>query len=243
MPLPPWKGCERNANRCDAFSLGSGWPATCRPSALAAVGRNRQTVQAIGVLALRNGRSSHAHHEGGNPKGGEALFNTCHLLIAPSIDEVWVGTISALFERFASWKTTAPAREDEAVAGLGVAALSDQQRLVAGPLTPANLLDIARHVTPLIQTGGQSIKLVCRYPQFRGVSNAMARLLIGKTRLQDGTHDRRGGAIWHAQGWGKSLTGVFLVRMLRCHPLLRRFKVVLVTDRKDLQASSRPPPH
>jgi len=71
----------------------------------------------------------------------------------------------------------------------------------------------------------------------------MARLLIGKTRLQDGTHDRRGGAIWHTQGWGKSLTGEFLVRMLRSHPLLRRFKVVLVTDRKDLQASSRPPPH
>ncbi|MBT9492756.1 MAG: DEAD/DEAH box helicase family protein, partial [Paucibacter sp.] len=37
------------------------------------------------------------------------------------------------------------------------------------------------------------------------------------------------------QGSGKSLTMVFLIRKLRTDPLLRRFKVVVVTDRKDLE--------
>ena len=61
------------------------------------------------------------------------------------------------------------------------------------------------------------------------------RLRTGKTRKQDGEHDRRGGIVWHTQGSGKSLTMVFLVRKMRSMPELRRFKVVVVTDRKDLQ--------
>ena len=47
--------------------------------------------------------------------------------------------------------------------------------------------------------------------------------------------DRRGGIIWHTQGSGKSLTMVFLVKKLRTVPELRRFKVVVVTDRTDLE--------
>lgn len=184
----------------------------------------------------RYSNQRHAHHEVEGPEGSEPLFNTCQLLVAASFDEARVGTIGGLFEHFSSWKTVAPAREEDVAAGLGVAALSEQQRLVAGLLTPANLLDIARHFTLFMQAGGQTIKLVCRYQQFRAVSKAVARLQSGKTRLQDGEHDQRGGVIWHTQGSGKSLTMVFLVRKLRTHPLLRRFKVVVVTDRKDLQA-------
>lgn len=67
------------------------------------------------------------------------------------------------------------------------------------------------------------------------MNKAIQRLLTGKTCAQDGEHDRRGGIIWHTQGSGKSLTLVFLVKKLRTQPALRRFKVVVVTDRKDLQ--------
>ncbi len=45
----------------------------------------------------------------------------------------------------------------------------------------------------------------------------------------------RGGIVWHTQGSGKSLTMVFLVRAMRSDPRLVRFKVVVVTDRTDLQ--------
>ena len=43
------------------------------------------------------------------------------------------------------------------------------------------------------------------------------------------------GIIWHTQGSGKSLSMVFLVRKMRMMPRLNRFKVVVVTDRTDLQ--------
>ena len=177
----------------------------------------------------------HANYEVEENEGNEPLFFTNQLLIATSFDEARVGTIGGLFEHFASWKTVTPAREEDIAASLGVTALSEQQRLVAGMLTKANLLDIVRHFTLFMQPGGQTIKVACRYQQFRAVYKAMERLQSGKNRLQDGEYDRRGGVIWHTQGSGKSLTMVFLVRKLRTNAVLRRFKVVVVTDRKDLQ--------
>ncbi|MFY3974811.1 type I restriction endonuclease subunit R [Achromobacter xylosoxidans] len=183
----------------------------------------------------RYSNQRHANYEVEDNEGNEPLFFTNQLLIASSFDEARVGTIGGLFEHFASWKTVAPAREADVAASLGVEHLSEQQRLVAGMLTPANLLDIVRHFTLFMQAGGQTIKVACRYQQFRAVKKAIERLQKGKTRLQDGEYDRRGGVIWHTQGSGKSLTMVFLVRKLRTNAALRRFKVVVVTDRKDLQ--------
>ena len=103
-------------------------------------------------------------------------------------------------------------------------------------LAPERLLDIVRHFTLFmpLDTGG-TVKLVARYQQYRGVHKAMARMLTGDTKATDGHVDRRGGIVWHTQGSGKSLTMVFLVRAMRSHPKLRQFKIVLVTDRTQLQ--------
>ena len=168
-------------------------------------------------------------------EGCEALFATNQLLIATSFDEARVGTIGSRLEHFSRWKTVCPAQETAVEQQLGVERLSEQQRLIAGMLNKQNLLDIIRHFILFMQVGGQTVKTVCRYQQFRAVQVSLDRLLTGKTRQQDGEMDRRGGIIWHTQGSGKSLTMVFLVRKLRTHPILRRFKVVVVTDRKDLQ--------
>ena len=59
--------------------------------------------------------------------------------------------------------------------------------------------------------------------------------------MQDSAKDRRGGVIWHAQGSGKSLTMSFLVRKMRTVPGLRKTKIVIVTDRTQLQISSARP--
>jgi type I restriction enzyme R subunit len=82
---------------------------------------------------------------------------------------------------------------------------------------------------------GTTIKVVPRYQQYRAVCKAIHGLKTGKTKQQDGLQDRRGGVVWHTQGSGKSLTMVFLVRKLRNTPVLANTKVVIVTDRKQLQ--------
>ena len=172
-------------------------------------------------------------------EGNEALFATNQLLIATSFDEARVGCIGAAFEHYAQWKTVVgpdgSGSEIEVAQKLGKSSLSEQERLVAGLLPPAHLLDVIKNFLLFMQVGGQTIKSVCRYQQYRAVNRAIARLKTGKTRLQHGEHDQRGGIIWHTQGSGKSLTMVFLVRKMRTDAQLRRFKVIVVTDRKDLQ--------
>ena len=172
-------------------------------------------------------------------EGNEALFATTQLLVASSFDEARVGCIGAAFEHYAQWKTVVGSdgkgSEIEVAQALGKPALSEQERLIAGLLKPAHLLDVVKNFMLFMQTGGQTIKAVCRYQQYRAVNRAIARLTNGQTRLQHGEHDQRGGIIWHTQGSGKSLTMVFLVRKMRASAELRRFKVIVVTDRKDLQ--------
>jgi type I restriction enzyme R subunit len=102
-------------------------------------------------------------------------------------------------------------------------------------LRPAHLLDLIRNFTLQTQIEGRTIKLIGRYQQYRAVQRSIDRLITGRTRLEDGEFDRRGGIVWHTQGSGKSLTMVFLIRKMRTLPELRRFKVVAVTDRTDLQ--------
>ncbi len=168
-------------------------------------------------------------------EGAERLFHTSQFLVATSFDEARVGTIGADTVHYLEWKDTAPVPLSEVQAELGRASLSSQQKLIAGMLRPAHLLDLIRHFTIYQQVSGRTVKVVARYQQFRAVQYAVARLRSGETRKQDGEHDRRGGIVWHTQGSGKSLTMVFLVRKLRSDPKLRRFKVVIITDRIDLQ--------
>jgi len=168
-------------------------------------------------------------------EGNERLFYTNQFLVATCFEQARVGTIGASAHHFMEWKDTAPVPMKEVAEARGTEHLSPQETLVAGMLRPAHLLDIVRHFTLFMVNAGRTIKVVCRYQQFRAVQRAVARLVTGKTRAQDGEHDRRGGIIWHTQGSGKSLTMVFLVRKMRTSEALRRFKVVVVTDRKDLQ--------
>ena len=171
----------------------------------------------------------------GQLEGNERLFHTNQFVVATCFEKALAGTFTAEAEHFAEWKTTEPVREADVCVSMGVTALSSQERLVAGMLAPERLLDIVRHFTLFMQAETRTVKVVARYQQYRAVHRALGRLTTGATRAQDGESDRRGGIVWHTQGSGKSLTMVFLVRAMRTDPVLVRFKVVVVTDRAQLQ--------
>ncbi len=170
-------------------------------------------------------------------EGNEQLFHYSQFVIGTCGEEARVGTFSAQAVHFLEWKDTSPVPLADVAALRNKTAdqLTSQEKLVAGMLLPAHLLDIVRHFTLFMEAGGRTVKVVCRYQQFRAVQAAIARLRTGKTRAQDGECDRRGGIVWHTQGSGKSLTMVFLLRKMRSLADLRPFKVVVVTDRIDLQ--------
>src|SRR5690606_34578105 len=131
------------------------------------------------------------------------LFHTNQFLIATSYDEAQAVTIGAQAIHYLEWQATAPVPLPKVAAEPGQTTLSSQNKLIAGMLRPDHLLDIIRHFTLYQQVNGRTIKVVCRYQQFRAVHNAVQRLHTGKTKAQDGEHDRRGGLIWHTQGSGK----------------------------------------
>jgi type I restriction enzyme R subunit len=168
-------------------------------------------------------------------EGVEKLFHYNQFMVSTYFYGARTGTVGAAPEHYLEWKDTSPVPMEEVAQDLGVENLKSQQTLVAGMLRPENLLSIVRNFVLHSQAAGRTIKIVARYQQFRAVQKAVHRLQTGKTRLQTGKDDERGGVVWHTQGSGKSLTMVFLVRQMRTLPELRRFKIVAVTDRTDLQ--------
>lgn len=127
----------------------------------------------------------------------------------------------------------------EALRSAHGAGLQSQQILTAGMLRPVHLLDLIRNFTVFQQVDGKTRKVVARYQQFRAIQKATIRLQEGRTRSQGAERDERGGIIWHTQGSGKSLSMVFLVRKMRTLERLKRYKIVTVTDRTDLEGQLR----
>jgi len=180
-------------------------------------------------------RYSNRREEVAEPEGAERLFHYAQLTVAACFETARVGAVGASYEHYLEWKDTCPTPLSQVAGELGVDELSGQQTLVAGMLRPAHLLDILRNFTLFTQVGGRTVKIVPRYQQFRAVHKAIHRLTHGQTRRQHGETDQRGGIVWHTQGSGKSYTMVFLVRKMRTLPALRRFKIVVVTDRVKLE--------
>lgn len=71
-------------------------------------------------------------------------------------------------------------------------------------------------------------KKVARYQQFFAIKKSMQRI----KNVENGK--RKGGVIWHTQGSGKSLTMVMLAQAIAMEPSIHNPKIVLVTDRTDL---------
>ncbi len=108
--------------------------------------------------------------------------------------------------------------------------MNPQQQLINGMLNKANLLNMLRTATVFMDTdAGPRIKVVCRYQQFRAANKIVQRLRDGNNA------EERSGVVWHTQGSGKSLTMVFVARLLRAASDLSDYKIVLINDRVDLE--------
>ncbi len=103
--------------------------------------------------------------------------------------------------------------------------LTGQDRTIHSLCRPERLLEMAYNYT-IFDSG---VKKIARYQQYFAVKKIMARV---KELDTDGR--RKGGVIWHTQGSGKSLTMVWLARALALDTDIPNPRVMLVTDRVDL---------
>lgn len=107
---------------------------------------------------------------------------------------------------------------------------TEQDRLLVSLLTPARLLEFLRGYVLFDRKVG---KIVARYQQFFGIRALLARISQKKPESQGG--GREGGVVWHTTGSGKSFTMVFLTKALLLVDALKECRVVVVTDRIDLE--------
>lgn len=157
-------------------------------------------------------------------EGEPRLFHPALLLIRTCGLEADFGTITSGIEHFFPWKTQWPNTESTADT------MNQQEQLISGMLNKDNLLQILRTSSVFMDTdSGPRIKVVCRYQQFRAAGKICERLRTGNNQME------KSGVVWHTQGSGKSLTMVFVARMLRASKDLHDFKIVLINDRIDLE--------
>jgi type I restriction enzyme R subunit len=96
-------------------------------------------------------------------------------------------------------------------------------------------------------------KKIARYQQYFVIKKTMKRILSPLSFVEDPDHfggegkpvlsgveggvrqgKRKGGVVWHTQGSGKSLTMVMLAQAIALEKQIRNPKIILVTDRIDL---------
>jgi len=104
-------------------------------------------------------------------------------------------------------------------------AIYEQDRALYALCRPERLLQLT-YQNIIFDNG---IKKIARYQQFFAVEDILKRIRGGSS-----TDPRAGGVVWHTQGSGKSLTMVILAKALALAPDILTPKVILVTDRIDL---------
>jgi type I restriction enzyme R subunit len=180
------------------------------------------------------------------------LFLYSQLLLALARDKACYGTTGTRRQFWAAWQED---RIDAAVRSLLEMPLSvtDTDRLMSGPFADVKseyrrILDQGREIYEqdralyalcrperLLELSYKFIlfdngrKKFARYQQYFTVHSIIDRVL---SEHSDGP--RPGGVVWHTQGSGKSLTMVMLAKSLALHPEIANPKVILVTDRIDL---------
>lgn len=102
---------------------------------------------------------------------------------------------------------------------------SVQDKTIFSLLKPERLLEITHSYVVY----DNKIKKVPRYQQYFAIKDTIIRI----TNVA-GDSPRPGGVIWHTTGSGKSITMVLLAKAISLNPSIIDPKVILVTDRVDL---------
>lgn len=173
--------------------------------------------EAVGQM-IRNQQAAYIPH----------LFKFAQLVVATNKNAVKYATAGTPKKFWSVWKD----QDDEWLQTRLKALVPDrmpteQDRNIVSLFSPERVYELIRYFILF----DANVKKVCRYQQFFAVREIM------KTIAENDEHgNRQSGVIWHTQGSGKSLSMVMLAKYILmelkdCHP-----RVVIVTDRKELDA-------
>ena len=181
------------------------------------------------------------------------LFSYAQMVIGVNKNDAKYATVATPAKFWAVWKEDTPEAELRAALdkplstetkaglyellaeGLGIRepsgeylvrrAITGQDRALYQLCRPERLLELVLQFS--VFDGG--VRKIARYQQYFAIKRIIARV-----KNRDDVGRRQGGIVWHTQGSGKSLTMVMLARAIALDPDIRNPRIVLVTDRVDL---------
>ncbi len=135
------------------------------------------------------------------------------------------GSLFTPYEFFYSWrKVNSGDKPDDGINSL--------MTMVKGMFSKKRLLSILKDFVYMPDSSKKESKMICRYPQFFA-THILFNNILKHSRQHEGG-DGKGGTYFGATGCGKSLTMLFLTRMLMRSKAFASPTIVLITDRTDL---------
>ena len=149
---------------------------------------------------------------------------TAFIVISDGVNNKF-GTLYTPYEFFYAWrKVNAKDKADNGISSL--------KTMIAGMFRKDRLIDIIHNFVYFPDTSKDEKKFICRYPQYFA-ARALYQNILNHSKLK-AEGDGKGGTYFGATGCGKSLTMLFLTRLLMKSKALCSPTIILITDRTDL---------
>ena len=154
-----------------------------------------------------------------------ALFKyTAFIVISDGVNNKF-GTLYTPYEFFYAWRKVNA--KDKGCDGI-----NSLKTMIAGLFRKDRLIDVIHNFIYFPDTSKDEKKFICRYPQYFAARSLYQNILNHSRLKADG--DGKGGTYFGATGCGKSLTMLFLSRLLMKSKALCSPTIILITDRTDL---------
>lgn len=154
------------------------------------------------------------------------LFKYAQIVMATNKNVVKYATAGTPKKFWSVWKEQDTAFLDSRLAQLVAdRAPTEQDRNMISLFSRERLMELTRYFVLF----DANVKKICRYQQYFAI-----REIIKTIAQQDSKGNRQSGVIWHTQGSGKSLTMVMLAKYILMELAVCNPRVVIVTDRKEL---------
>lgn len=132
-----------------------------------------------------------------------------------------IGTITADFSRYMTWKSKNGEKPEENIEQVDV--------LVEGVFKKERIIDIITNFIMFQNKEGKDIKILAGYHQYFAVKKS---IISTEKALKENT--KKAGVVWHTQGSGKSFAMVFYTGLLLKNINLNNPTIIVLTDRNDL---------
>ncbi|MBQ7532919.1 MAG: type I restriction endonuclease subunit R [Bacteroidales bacterium] len=149
---------------------------------------------------------------------------TAFIVVSDGVNNKF-GTLYTPYEFFYAWRKV----NAKDKAGDGINSL---KTMISGLFRKDRLVDVIHNFVYFPDTSKDERKYICRYPQYFAARSLYQNILNHSKLNPNG--DGKGGTYFGATGCGKSLTMLFLCRLLMKSKALCSPTIILITDRTDL---------